>query len=290
MQNLRVMTFNIRGSSYARDGVNVWTNRASLNIDTINTAAPDIIGFQEAHSGNLETYQERLNAYHSVLGPPSDEPDLYDYNPIFWKAARIDLLDSGGFWLRLTPERWSKDWDSACVRAATWVKLRCRAIGKIILQLNTHLDHIGEQARVEGTRLILQRLDAVGHRNLPVIATGDFNCIPWTPDYGVPVATTFTDASYQLFLRHGFTDTYLATGQRDSVHSNTFHGFEGQHYSATRFHMAWRIDWILLRDDAAELRPQSCTILRDAAPPLYPSDHYPVLAEFSISEHEKRHG
>lgn len=281
------MTFNIRGSFYTRDGVNVWTNRAPLNVATITKANPDIIGFQEAHSGNLETYHEQLTAYHSVLGPPSDEPDLYDYNPIFWKASRFDLLDSGGFWLSLTPDHWSKDWDSVCVRAVTWVKLQCRMTGHILLHLNTHLDHIGEQARVAGSHLILQHLNAAAYRTLPTLVTGDFNCSPWTPDTGDAVTTTFTDTSYQLFLKHGFTDTYLATGQQDTVHSNTYHGFEGEHYVAAHHHMAWRIDWILLRDDGATLQPSSCTILHDAAPPLYPSDHYPVVAVFTINVHEE---
>ena len=105
---LSVMTFNIRGSMYEHDGINVWSNRASVNVGTIKKANPYVIGFQELHMGNLATYLETLPDYRFVLGPPTDESDAHDYNPIFWKSDSFDFLDSGGFYLSKTPERWSK--------------------------------------------------------------------------------------------------------------------------------------------------------------------------------------
>jgi hypothetical protein len=63
---LRVMTFNVRGSNY-RDGLNVWENRAPLNVETIKHYALHLIGFQELQGGNLETYQEKLPEYDYVL-------------------------------------------------------------------------------------------------------------------------------------------------------------------------------------------------------------------------------
>jgi exonuclease III len=43
-----------------------------------------------------------------------------------------------------------------------------------------------------------------------------------------------------------------------------------------------RIDWILFADSADTLRALSCEIIHDAQPPVYPSDHYPVVAEFEV--------
>lgn len=41
--------------------------------------------------------------------------------------------------------------------------------------------------------------------------------------------------------------------------------------------------WILTKDSAKKkLHTTSCEILRDAEPPVYPSDHYPVFAQLSI--------
>ncbi len=66
---LRVMTFNVRGSFHEGDGLNAWNNRAALNVETLKRQAPDLIGFQELQSGNLDTYEEKLPEYGRVLGP-----------------------------------------------------------------------------------------------------------------------------------------------------------------------------------------------------------------------------
>ncbi len=46
-----------------------------------------------------------------------------------------------------------------------------------------------------------------------------------------------------------------------------------------------RIDWILIRDDAGQVKVRSHEILRDGDEEagLYPSDHYPVLAELELA-------
>ncbi len=50
---LRVMSFNIRGFSRRRDGINRWENRAALNVATIKRYAPDLIGLQELRPESL---------------------------------------------------------------------------------------------------------------------------------------------------------------------------------------------------------------------------------------------
>lgn len=283
MPTLRVMTFNIRGSFYAHDGANIWEHRAPLNIETILRYAPDLIGFQEVHTGNLATYRERLPQYDAILGPETDEPDLHDYNAIFWDPARLELLRSGGFYLSATPERWSRDWDAVNVHAATWAAFRIRETGISFLHLNTHPDHIGEVSRVEGSKLILRRIDEMRADTLPVIVTGDFNSNPWSPGYRGSVDSTFTDRSYHILRAHGFEDPYLAAGNEDCEAAHTYHGFEGEGYSWAQHHLAGRIDWILTLDGAQRLRTTSCTIARDHAHPLYPSDHYPVIADLTMT-------
>ncbi len=282
MHSIRVMTFNIRGSFHHWDDENRWEYRAVLNVATIRQHAPDLIGFQECQSGNMDAYREQLPEYQYVMGPKTGEEDFWDYNPIFWKAERFALIDSGGFWLSRTPDHWSKDWGTDDAHGVTWVKLRCTRTNRVFLHLNTHFELISEQSRVESCRLILQKVGELQEEDLPVLLTGDFNSNPWVPDYGMVAETTFTNASYHLFLDNGFTDTYIAAGNEDSIASNTYHGFERVQYSALHAHMAWRIDWILTRGGRPPLQTVSCTIVRDAAPPLYPSDHYPVLAELLL--------
>jgi endonuclease/exonuclease/phosphatase family metal-dependent hydrolase len=283
MSRLRVMTFNIANAIETEDdGENAWAFRASLNVRTIKRYAPDLIGFQQCDDGNLETYRSALAEYQYIFGPAADGPDLYDYNAIAYLPERLELLDSGGFYLSETPEVWSLGWDATYVKALTWARFRQKEDREEFLHLNTHLEHIGERARVESVQLILCRLPELRGDGLPVIFTGDFNCNPWAPSYRVHVETTFTDACYHLLRAYGFADTFLDTGGEDSAASFTFHGFEGARYWAANHHMAGRIDWILTLDGARSIQTRECLIVRDAEPSVYPSDHYPVVADLIL--------
>ena len=106
---------------------------------------------------------------------------------------------------------------------------------------------------------------------LPALVTGDFNCNPWDP-------------AYRIFMSNGFTDTYRAAGNADTEASSTFHGFRGKDYFGLQWggSIFWRVDWILTRDGSPRVQTTACTIVRDAEPPLYPSDHYPVVAEVML--------
>jgi hypothetical protein len=113
MPTMRVMSFNIGCAIGTEDhGENAWVHRAPLNVTTILHHAPDLIGFQECDDGNLQSYHEHLSEYEYMLGPPADAPDLPVYNAIAWHPRRLELLDSGGFYLSKTPEKWSRDWDA----------------------------------------------------------------------------------------------------------------------------------------------------------------------------------
>lgn len=289
MTKFRIMTFNIRGCFAEMDGENVWQNRADLNVQTINRQAPDLIGFQEVQAGNLATYDQHLTAYEHELGPRTiieDSDEWTMYNPIFWRRNRFNQVDSGGFYLTRTPDRWSADWNSTFVRGATWVRLEDTQTGEQFIHINTHLDHIAELARVEGSKVIVQQAQDIGD-HWPMIVTGDFNSRAWAPPdedpaaYPPPVESENlppAGTAHGVYLKAGFRDAYLETGNQESLGTNTFHAFHGPDFPP----VALRIDWVLIRNGSQQIRAESCRTIRDAQPPLYPSDHYPVVAELVI--------
>lgn len=262
------MTFNIRGwFPSANDGVNVWQNRRTLNIATIRSHAPDLIGFQELQrEPHLVDYQRALPEFDFFLGLKYNNEEPHCYPTIFWRRERFESLANGAFWLSETPETFSASWETACIRSAAWVKLRDRETGKLLLLLNTHLDHVSERARVEGAKVILSRIPSLASNEsrAAVIVTGDFNCNPMSEPY-------------REFLEDSFIDTFLMAGNRDDETSYTFHDFTGK--PNPKF---GRIDWILLRDAERKMRATSASIIRDAAPPLFPSDHYPIIADLEM--------
>jgi endonuclease/exonuclease/phosphatase family metal-dependent hydrolase len=264
------MSFNVRGSFRDLGTPNAWPERAALNVETIRRRAPGVIGFQELQSGNLETYTQTLKRYDHVPGPEYGDGARPSLNAIFFDWERLGLLDAGGFWLSETPERYSASWDSRVVRSANWAYFEPHDAGPSFLYLNTHLDHVSKQARVEGSRLIVRKIAEVLRRcgdETPVVVTGDFNCRPGTP-------------TYRNFVENGFVDTYLAAGNEDGDNAHTFHAFRGPRYRDARPDLGpRRIDWIMLKDAGQRLRAGRHSILRDHNGERYPSDHYPVLAQ-----------
>jgi endonuclease/exonuclease/phosphatase family metal-dependent hydrolase len=268
---IRVISFNVRGSSRDARKKNAWRNRAALNVATIERHAPDVIGLQEAQRGNLDVYRKRLPRYAHIHGPRYGNTIPYDFNTILFDPERLEPLDSGGFWLSETPEKYSKSWLTRVARSATWALFRVLETGLSFLHLNTHLDHVSALARREASKLIVRRVVEISERTSidpPTVVTGDFNSRP-----GNPVHRTFTES--------GFVDTYLAAGNEEGA--NTYHAFRGASYRDAHPHRGpRRIDWILLKDPKGRLRVKSHRIIHDENDGLFPSDHYPILVELEF--------
>ncbi len=264
---LRIMTFNIWGCNYPKEGPNSWSERSALNVAVIRRHAPDLIGLQEAQEGNLATYRELLTEYTIISGNQYGDNPPTEFNAILYRHDRLELLQQGEFWYSPTPDEPSTGYGVDYPMGATWARFRDRQTGAEFLHLNTHFEDgpWGELSRTEGARLIVERLSAAG---LPAILTGDFNCNP-------------DSAAHRFFEEADFADAWLSVGNHDGADS-TFHGLHGEAYSAAEYsdgaNTYWRIDWIMVKG----ARTAACTIVRDAQPPQYPSDHYPVIADIHI--------
>lgn len=271
MDVLRVMSFNVRVVVGVDDGVNSWGRRAEINAKVIERYAPDLIGFQELQPPHWESYERLLPTllprYGRVLGVPyNNHEPKYAYPSIFWRSDRFELVDEGAFWLSSTPQEHSRGWDAVHVRSATWARLRPRRTqGRDFVILNTHLDNHGVEARTNSAELIIRRMAQISHPDEPVIITGDFNSNPDAPPC-------------QRFIAAGYQDTYeMVRGVQPAY---TYHEFTGDHIDDVDKR---RIDWILLRDDNLSLKVKEADIIRDAQPPIYPSDHFPIVTEFEVA-------
>ena len=131
-------------------------------------------------ANQFDDLQALLPGYRAVGVGREDGARAGEFNAVFFRSDRFELLDSGVFWLSEEPETpGSKGWDGACERLATWTVLRDKS-GRELLFINTHLDHVGEQARREGVALLLRRIETL-RDGRPVILTGDFNAEPSSP-------------------------------------------------------------------------------------------------------------
>lgn len=295
MTTWRIMTFNIRGSDYP-DGDNNWEHRADLNVEVIEGQHADIIGFQEYQPGNQVVYDRRLPGYAYAIGPAvarENEANPY-YCAIYWRSDRFTLTEQGEFFLSSTPDVYSLDWGIGHGRGVNWVQLHDRHTDMALLVANTHMPHDSEEGRIRGAHLIVSKLAALAHARMPVIVTGDFNSRPtvyqehWR-DLLTPEQRRLLDDNwywfgirnnvYEIFRAAGYTDTFIEAGNIDNPYVTTGHDFlQGDDLLPLNF----RIDWILTRSPHQPIKCRSCSIINTARPPLYPSDHCPVVADLEV--------
>ncbi|WP_445491811.1 endonuclease/exonuclease/phosphatase family protein [Niallia sp. 03133] len=173
MNNLRIATYNIRMETPS-DTEDLWSDRKTNVMKIMQDYDFDIIGFQEVKESQLNDLKKMTNYDSFGLGRSKDESN--EYNPIFYKKAKIDKLKSDTFWLSSTfqYEEKSKRWDADCPRICTWGHFRIKATEKEFYVFNTHFDHISEISRYRSAEILLNKFSSIDQET-PIFLTGDFN-------------------------------------------------------------------------------------------------------------------
>lgn len=211
---ITVMTFNIRNATSA-DKENGWEYRADRVTNAVKFYKADLIGMQEVRPVQLEDMKERLPELGYVgVSRTGDDSPRGEHCTILYRKSRFDVIDSGTFWLSETPDvPGSKGWDTSYPRIATWAKLKDKESGKMMLMINTHLDHRGPNARREGAALLLKKASEIAS-GLPIVMTGDFNATPESEPYSV-----ITDKTNPLHMTDSRTISPLVYGPAWTWHN-----------------------------------------------------------------------
>lgn len=261
---LRVMSFNLRYNNPG-DGINAWPNRKAWVAKLLRFHDADVVGVQEALHGMLVDLDTLLPEYARVGVGRKDGKEAGEYSAILYKRSRVEMLENRTFWLSTNPEAVGvKAWDAALERIATWGRFRDRATGCTYVHLNTHFDHVGEQARRESATLIRRRLASIAG-DLPVVLTGDLNADPQSAAYATLTSGTVDGGLAPL--RDGF-----AVSQEEHYGPvATFNSFKeiGDN----------RIDYVMVSAGIAVLKHG---VLTDRWDQRFPSDHLPVLASLQM--------
>lgn len=258
---LKVMTFNLRVNT-PEDRENAWPYRIHRAGAVIRELEPVVIGTQEGFYSMLRDLDGELPGYRRIgegrLGYESGLWAMDECCAIYYRDDLLTPLEHGQFWLSKTPDvPGSKSWDSSLPRFCTWVRFQVKnGSGHEFYVLNTHFDHLGERAREESARLIL---DFIARRReeyqLPVILMGDLNEEP--------------DKAGVATLGESLLDAYTACAQPVG---RTFHeyagGLEGE-----------PIDYLFVTPD---IQLEETVVHRQQVDGGYPSDHYPVTARVVI--------
>lgn len=245
--NVNVMTFNIRYDT-KDDGQNCFDGRKNLVKAFLDREKPDVIGFQEVVPHVRAWLCENLPDY-TVLGMGRNADFTGESVSIAYRKDKFDLVSFRQYWLSDTPDvpgsRYLLD-QSVCPRISVQATLVSRAEHKIFTFANTHLDHVGEYAKVCGASLLMNKL--LSENPYPFALTGDFNA---TPDQ---------NAIKVIKSQKGVRDLTA------SVKEATYHGYGTVTRNA-------KIDYIFSNRPAVK---NTLVVHKDCEKDLWLSDHYPI--------------
>lgn len=258
------MTYNIR-LDIASDGDEAWVHRRKALTGLVAYYAPDLVGMQEVLLNQKRDIEADLPGYAFVGVGRDDGKDKGEFSPLGYRRDRFALVASGTFWLSPTPDVPGKGWDAAYPRVASWARLTDRTAKRSLLFVNTHMDHVGLTARLEGAKLIRSWIAEHRKDGDTVVLMGDFNSPTGSPAY---VAITEAGAG-------ALRDTLTISRTPHFGPLGTFTAFKVEQVEAAP------IDHIFVSDGIAVLR--HATLTQQTGGKL-PSDHYPVLADLCVGK------
>jgi endonuclease/exonuclease/phosphatase family metal-dependent hydrolase len=257
-QPIKVITYNLRYDNPG-DGQNRWCFRKNFIAAMIRFYEPDFFNIQEGLSGQVDFLDSALNYRHIGAGRDDGERKG-EFSAIYYNDKKFRLIRYSSFWLSETPDKVSKGWDAACIRICSYGLFMNITTNKYLWVFNTHFDHIGDSARTNSAKLIINKIAVLNTDNFPVVLTGDFNL---TPD------------SYPIkYLSAFFTDSRLSGARVLFGPDGTFNDFEFNKP------VNQRIDYVFVSKKG--LKVEKYAVLNHSFDCKYPSDHFPVYVELNL--------
>ena len=252
----RIMSFNLRGGDV--NGVRADYRRA-IAAEEIRRVKPDSVGTQEATRWWITALEDLLPEY-AWVGVERDEGKPADQGNescvIFYLKAKYKLMDHGDFWISDTPDVPSYGPGAACIRICTWARLKNRLTGEEYVHVNTHFDHISEEARVQGGQIVNDFIQT-HFAGMNVVFTADMNTTPDTPTYDT--------------MTQNLADARFAAA--DAVSYGTFHGCRPEDRAD------YYIDYILVSPELPVLTYRTVTAGVNGR---FVSDHFPIYADIDL--------
>ncbi|MEC4115239.1 endonuclease/exonuclease/phosphatase family protein [Myroides pelagicus] len=220
------------------------SQRKDLILKVIETYNPDIFGVQEFSNS---WFIEWFKLKVQNLG--------YDYyidttkgtlspKAIFYKKDRFILSNSKTFLMQFTE-----------LRSGTWVILKDLKNNQSYFVSNSHWTTTNSKERLESAKIVIDQVQK-HNNNLPTIILGDFNAQPNSEEIKLLVNNTNPK------LISSIDDQHM-----------TFHNWSSIGKS--------RLDYLFHTQDF-ELNKQ--IIIRDTYSENYPSDHWPIMAIYTINK------
>ena len=252
----RIMSFNVRCTDV--NGVDA-AYRSELVPQEILAVQPDSVGLQECTAEWMKALKKMLPQY-GWVGLERENGERADKGgescPIFYLKTKYIVLDHGDFWLSDTPDEPSIGPGAACKRICTWAKLKNIRTGEVYAHVNTHFDHVSEEARVLGGEIV-NRYIKEHFADVPVVFTADMN-------------TSENGEAYAVMTER-LNDARVTAA--DCVDFGTFHACRPETHADTH------IDFVLCSRNISVRAYRTVTAGIDGR---FVSDHFPIYADVTI--------
>ena len=274
-------SFNVRCPSPVDQGNHHWTNRFPYVLKVINGRSFDIVGMQELAPNQRAYLDKALGDGWGRIGIGRLPDDKGESQTIYYRKDRFECLGSDTFWLSETPRvPGSMSWDTACTRNCTWGLFRDKKTGRKFRYYNTHLDHVSNEARVKGMRLILSEMRRLSQGET-VFLTGDMNsgfvCVQAAErarveSGGGPVIDDMEALDNPIMAAlHTLYDTRFKSERPHEGAVNTYSGYRPRNVAMG--------DYVFATGNVRVLRHVTCDERPDG---MHPSDHDAVMARVLI--------
>lgn len=254
--DFNIMSWNIRRQGHENISDHAWFRRMQYVIDCIVQQKPAVFGLQEPVIEQVNDIAIQLPNYKWVgkgRGSAWFGMAKNEFNPIFYDATRVDLIEYGTFQIN-HPSLFKRKNQGLIPRICTWALFIDKETRVEFYVFNTHLDNKYHEARKNGLQAIVNEIKKIVPAGAAFFLMGDFN-------------TEITD------------DIAPILAQIKLVH--------GQDVARTRSlakvtHTSWRsgrseyIDHIYLHMGLQRLRVKKYSVLQPNYP-LEPSDHNPIV-------------
>lgn len=263
---LRIATYNVHYIITFKEtgpwSVGDWERRKGPLDSAFKEINADVIAFQEMESfggsnGNdvnlvLEWLLENNPDYGAAaVGNPQDFPST---QPILYRRDRLEVLDQGWFFFSETPDViYSRTFNGSFPAFSSWAMFRDRETGKTFRTINIHTDYGSRTNRLRSVELVADRVTLWAASGETLFVVGDLNA-------------RLGDKTVRILQDAGVTFA--------PVKGSTYHLNRGLNLFGAIDHIGSIGQATLLGDPV---------VIRRRFDGEWPTDHYPVFAEFVLS-------
>ncbi|KAI6081891.1 Endonuclease/exonuclease/phosphatase [Hypoxylon rubiginosum] len=272
---LRIISHNIRYAATSLEtNERPWADRRTGLINQLkasianapSASAVTVMGLQEVLDSQLNDIKSGLGSPWTHIGFGRDDgAKSGEYNPIIYRTDVLRLVYSEQKWLSPTPDKVSYGWGAGSRRVVVIAVFEHIATGTRFMHANTHLDNVSSQARSEGIKVVLARIQAVQAQYGPlgVTLTGDFNSEPNGDAYSTLASTGY------------LTEMWNSGATRLGTNQLTYTGFSTT--GVSRIDFVWFGPTSENRYSASQFE-----FLTDYVNSIFISDHRAVVADLTL--------